>query len=243
VYFYKSKSLTEKLVVFNPLLLIHETVGTPMKKSLRISIITILFSSFSFSQNEKIDDNNIKYFDENYNPISKMEYNNRRREYRLLSIQGDSINHKVLSTRGNQGTLQNRKYLDSLLTLSTKTTIDSTKPLVIIYYPGKDHCNSSGSATRRTIKSWYKKMEKGVNKIKESNIIYIYKETDGLFGKNDGYKEWVKDPEQTIEKLFFKSHYPCSSFVVISENNDFISYFGEFAKEYVWKAVEMLTDE
>ncbi len=198
--------------------------------------------SFSYSQNKKVD-NNIKYFDENYNPISKTEFDNRKWKNRLLSIQGDSINHKILSLRENQGVLQNRKYLDSLLTSSTNKIIDSSKPLVIVYYPGKDPCNSSGSATRRTIRSWYKKMEKGINKIKESNIIYVYKTKDGLYGKNDGFKEWIKDPEQTIERLFFKRHYPCSSFVVISENNEFISYFGEFSKEYIWKAIDLMTDE
>lgn len=203
----------------------------------------ILISSFSFSQNQKIDNDNVKYFDENYNPISKADYENRKSDNGLLSIKGDSINHKILSIRENQETLQNRKYLDSLLTLSTNIKIDSTKPLVIVYYPGKDPCNSSGSATRKTTRSWYKKMEKGINKIRESNIIYVYKETEGLFGKNDGYKEWIKDPEQTIQRLFFKRHYPCSSFVVISEKGDFISIFGEFSKEYVYKAIEILTDE
>ena len=83
-------------------------------------------------------------------------------------------------------------------------------------------------------------MEKGINKIKESNIIYVYKTQEGLI---DGFKEWFKDPEQTIEKLFFKRHYPCSSFVIISENNEFISHFGEFSKEYLWKVLIMMTDE
>lgn len=211
-----------------------------MKKTLRILIITIFISSLSFSQNKKMNNEDYNYFDENYNPISKSEYENRKWKNGLLSIQGDSINHKILSVRENQGTLQKRKYLDSLLTLSSNKKIDSTKPLVILYYPGKDPCNSSGSATRRTKKSWYNKMEKGINKVRESNIIYVYKTQDGLI---DGFKEWVKDPEQTIERLFFKRHYPCSSFVVISENSEFISCFGEFSKEYVWKAVEILTNE
>ena len=214
-----------------------------MKKPFLIFIITVFISSFSFSQNQKNENDSIKYFDENYNPISKTEFKNRKRKNRLLSIQGDSINHKILSLRENQGTLHNRKHLDSLLTFSTKKKIDSTKPLVIIYYPGKDPCNSSGSATRRTKKIWYNKMEKGIDKIKESNVIYVYKTEVGLYGKNDGFKDWIKDPEQTIERLFFKKHYPCSSFVVISEKNEFISYFGEFAKEYVWKAVEIITSK
>jgi len=211
-----------------------------MKKTFRILIITIFTYSLSFSQNKNMDNDDFKYFDENYNPISKTEYDSRKWKNRLLSIQGDSINHKILSVREKQGALQNRKYLDSLLTLSSNRKIDSTKPLVILYYPGKDPCNSSGTATRRTKKSWYNKMEKEINKVRESNIIYIYKSKDGLI---DGFKEWIKDPEQTIERLFFKRHYPCSSFVVISGKGNFISYFGEFTKEYVWKAVEILTDE
>ncbi|WP_246085274.1 hypothetical protein [Paucihalobacter ruber] len=192
-----------------------------MKKTLRILILTTTISSFSFSQNKKIDNDNFKYFDEHYNPISKTEFDNKQWKNKLLNIQGDSINHKILSAREHQGTLQNRRYLDSLLTISTNRKIDSTKPLVIVYYPGKDPCNSSGSATRRSKKSWYNQMEKGIHKISESNIIYVYKTEEGLYGKNDGFKEWIKDPEHTIEKLFFKRHYPCSSFVVISENNDF----------------------
>ena len=211
-----------------------------MKKNLRILIISVFISSLSFSQNKKMNNDDYKYFDENYNPISKTEYDSRKWKNRLLSIQGDSINHKILSVRENQGALQNRKYLDSLLTLSANRKIDSTKPLVILYYPGKDPCNSSGTATRRTKKSWYNNMEKGINKVKESNVIYVYKTEDGLI---DGFKEWIKDPEQTIERLFFKRHYPCSSFVVISGKGNYISYFGEFTKEYVWKAVEILTDE
>lgn len=214
-----------------------------MKKSLLIVIIIILISNFSFAQNQKTDNNNIKYFDENYNPVSKTEYESRKLENRLLSIQGDSIHHKILSLREQEGTVANRKYLDSLLTRSTNKKIDSTKPLVIVYYPGKDPCNSSGTATRRSSKRWFTKMEKGIDKIRDSNIIYVYKDKGGLNGKNDGFKEWNKDPEHIIERLFFKRHYPCSSFVVVSENDHFISYFGEFAKDHVWKAVEVLTEE
>lgn len=213
-----------------------------MNNTIRIFIITVLISSFSFAQNKEVDQD-IKYFDESYNQISKSEFDEKRKGNRLLSVQGDSVNHKLLTLREFQGVLQNRRYVDSLLTSSTNQVIDSTKPLVIVYYPGKDPCNSSGIATRKTKRKWYKEMEKGINKIAASNIIYVYKTEDGLYGKNDGFKEWIKDPEQIIENLFFKRHYPCSSFVVIGENSEFITYFGEFAKTYVWNAVEILTDE
>ena len=211
-----------------------------MNITFQIFILTIFISGLSFSQNKITDNDDYKYFNESYNSISKIEYENRKWKYGLLDIQGDSVNHKLLSLRENKGTIQNRNYLDSLLTLSANKKIDSTKPLVILYYPGKDPCNSSGSSTRRTEKRWLDKMEKGISKIRESNIIYVYKTQDGLI---DGFREWIKDPQQTIESLFFKRHYPCSSFVVISENSEFISHFGEFSKESVWKALKLITNE
>ncbi|PHS07023.1 MAG: hypothetical protein COA88_09345 [Kordia sp.] len=213
-----------------------------MKQALQIFYLSILISNFSYSQNLKIEKNTIKYFDENYKPISNTEFQIKKWKNSFLSIQGDSINHKILSIRETHGTIGNKKALDSLLTSATNKKIDSSKPIVIIYYPGKDPCNSSGSATRKRIRNWYNKMEKGINKIKESTIIYIYKGTDGLYGKNDGFKNWVKDPENNIERLFFNRHYPCSSFVIISEKSEFISFFGEFSKEKIWETTKMLSN-
>ena len=213
-----------------------------MKKTLQIFCLTILISNFSNSQNQKIKNDDIKYFDENYIPISKTEFENKKWKNSLLSIEGDSINHKMLSIRWNQGTLENKKILDSLLTSATNKKIDSSKTIVIIYYPGKDPCNSSGSATKGYRKAWFKKLEKKLYKITQTKPIYIYKDKDGI-EKYDGIMTWYEDPNKTIESLFFKYHYPCNSFVVISEKGGFISYFGEFSKEYVWKAAKMLTDK
>ena len=213
-----------------------------MKKSLRIFITTIviLIASFSFSQNHQIDSDAIKYFDENYNSISKSQYKKRQLKKRLLSIQGDSINHKILSERTYQGKLNNKKSLDSLLSSTISNKIDSSKTVVIIYYPGKDPCNSNGSATKSSRKAWNEELEKKLFKITQTKPIYIYKDLDGQ-EKYDGIMTWYKDPYGTIERLFFKYHYPCESFVVISKEGEFVSYFGEFSKEYVWKAAEIVT--
>ena len=72
--------------------------------------------------------------------------------------------------------------------------------------------------------------------------VYIYKDGEGL-EKYDGIIKWHKDPNKIIEELFFKYHYPCMSFVAISGNGEFISFFGEFGKETVWTAVEILNNE
>ncbi len=39
---------------------------------------------------------------------------------------------------------------------------------------------------------------------------------------------------------FFDYNYPRSSFVVISRNGNFISYYGEFSKEYVWEVTQLM---
>ena len=134
----------------------------------------------------------------------------------------------------------NRILLDSLLRDRGNLIIDSNKPLVIIYYPGKDECNSSGSATRSSKKAWLNKMEKGINKIKPSNIIYIYKDSTGLIGRNDGFKNWNKDPDGIIEGTFFKEHPPCSGYTLISDSGRYISHLSEFDKKFLWQRLEQL---
>ncbi|WP_232758866.1 hypothetical protein [Flavobacterium sp. ALD4] len=129
-----------------------------MKKVLQIICIIILISNFSYSQNQNSEKNVIKYFDQNYNPLTQKEFENIRRTNKFLDIQGDSINHKVLLVREEQGTIQNKEILDLLLSSATNNKIDSSKPIVIIYYPGKDWWNSSGSATRGKVRKSFNEM-------------------------------------------------------------------------------------
>lgn len=205
-------------------------------------LFALLFSnSFLYSQNSSVDQNSLKFFDEKYNPISKTEFEKRKQEFKFLNIQGDSIHHRILVEREWQGKIENRKTLDSLLNIASKSDIDSAKPLVIIYYPGQDPCNSSGTATRRDKKNWYDELESRLKKIGSNNILYVYKDSKGLFGRNDGFRNWLKDPDSFVESHFFKRHYPCSSFVVISENGTFISYFGEYTKDQIWQTVKYLS--
>jgi hypothetical protein len=95
-----------------------------MKKVLQIICITILISNFSYSQNQNSEKNVIKYFDQNYNPLTQKEFENIRRTNKFLDIEGDSINHKVLLVREEQGTIQNKETLDLLLSSATNNKID-----------------------------------------------------------------------------------------------------------------------
>lgn len=213
-----------------------------MKNKLPVLCLLLLIWNTSFSQVQEVENNEIKYFDENYKPITEEEYEKRRWEHRLMRIQGDSSHHKILSVREYHGILENRKILDSLLSSATNKVIDSSKTIVIIYYPGKDRCNSSGLATKSSARVWNRRLKKRLYKITGTEPVYIYKNKEGL-EKYDGIVTWHKDPNGIIEKTFFKYHYPCQSFVAISKEGNFISLFGEFSKEDVWKAAEVLEEK
>lgn len=207
-----------------------------MKKVLLTLIFGILIYACSST---KIGNDKIKYFDENNIEISKSKFNRIRSTIKLLDIKGDSINHKKLTLREKRGKINDKKSFELLLEKELKLELDSNKPIVIIYYPGKDPCNSSGTSDKQWIESWYGQLEDGLNQVAQIKPIYIYKDNDGL-KKYDGILEWKKDPEGIVERLFFEHHYPCSSFVAISKNGEYISYFGEFGKEYVWEATQLM---
>jgi hypothetical protein len=207
-----------------------------MRKILLIIIFGVLIYSCSTS---KIGNNKTKYFDENNVEISKSKFNRIRSTNKLLDIHGDSTNHKKLTLREKRGKITNRALLELLLEKELNQELDSTKPLVIVYYPGKDPCNSSGSATKESRRIWFGQLEDGINQVAQTKPIYIYKNNDGL-EKYDGVLTWHKDPEGVVERSFFEYHYPCKSFVVISKDGNYISYFGEFGKEYVWEATQLM---
>jgi len=202
-----------------------------MKRPLLILFVVILFSACSTS---KFNKDGIRYFDENNEEVTKSKFKRVYARKSLFIIPGDSINQVRLTVRENHGRLDKRAALESILEKQIDREIDADKPMLVIYYPGKDKCNSTGSATKETRRIWYNELEEKLYKIAQIKPIYIYKSNNGL-EKYDGILTYHKDPNRIIERLFFQYHYPCSSFVVISKNGDYISYYGEFPKEHVWK--------
>ena len=197
---------------------------------------SILLSLFILSCSSTKD---YRYFDENNVEISKSKFNRIRLTNKLLDIPGDSINHKKLTLREKRGTLTNMPKFIETLKVGLNITLDATKPIAIIFYPGEDSCNSGGTGKKEWVKNWNKQLEDGLHQVAKIKPLYIYKDSKGL-ENYDGLLDWKQDPNQFIVQLFFKHHYPCSSFVVISSKGDYISYFGEFPKEFVWEAVQIL---
>ena len=206
---------------------------------MNIKILLVTFLIFIISACTSSKRNKTKYFDENNNQISKSKFTQIRSTHLLLEIPGDSINHKKLTLREKYGQISDRPLLQSVLEKATNQKLDSLKPIVIIYYPGKDPCNSSGYASSESKNFWYEILENGIYNIAQIKPIYIYKTYEGL-KKDEGYINWNKDPGGTIERLFFQYHYPCYSFVVISKNGDYVSYYGAFSNDYVWNATKLM---
>lgn len=181
----------------------------------------------------------IEYLDEKGNPISQTRFEYKRATNKYLDVPGDAPNQIRLVDRSETGQVHDLKQLYHLIESMTGNKPDETKPLVIIYHPGPDFCNSGGTTNIESRASWFKELDKGVFRIAQTKPVYVYKEENGI----EQYKNlipWYKDPEGAIEKLFFKYHYPCSSFTVIGKDGNYTSYFGEFSQQTVWAAAKTI---
>jgi len=202
---------------------------------MRILLKFLLLSIFIFSCSSTKD---YSYFDENTIEISKKAFNKKRQTRKYLPITIDSTTLK-LTTREKRGTLNNMSKFFETLEAGLNTKLDTSKPIAIIFYPGEDDCNNSGTTNKEWIKNWHEQLEDGLEQVAQIKPLYVYKNSKGI-EDYDGLLDWKQDPNQFIEQLFFKHHYPCKSFVVISGKGDYISYFGEFPKEFVWEAAQIL---
>lgn len=171
-----------------------------------------------------------RYFDVNHAEISKTAFEEKRATNTVLDIPGDSSHHHQLVNREEQGKIDDKTQLTTLLESALGKKIDATKPIVIIYYPGQDACNSA--ANPDFVTEGNKLLAADLFKQAKVKPIFVYKEPTGL-AKSGKNINWIKDPQQTIEKHFFKHHYPCGSFVVISKNGEYSSYFGEYMRSDV----------
>jgi len=203
-------------------------------KKIMLSIIPLLLLKFSTKAQEV---KNIRYFDVDNKEISKSTFEEKRSSNTFLDIPGDSSNHHKLINREEKGEINDRTKLISLLESVSSKKIDSLKPMVIIYHPGQDNHNVTGNTG--FIKAKYKDLEANLSKLYNVKPLYVYKEINGT-NKYGSSINWIKDPEQMIEKHFFKYHYPSGSFVVIAKNGNYISYFGEYMNDSILDATKKL---
>jgi len=148
------------------------------------------------------------YWDVNNNQLTESEFKKIRSTNKYLDIKVDSLDRKELIERTETGNIKNIEVYRSLLVNKSSEEINPKKPIVVIYHPGEDPCNSSGRATKRSLREWHYALKTGVEKLNGNAPIYLYKENTGL-EKYWKVVKWYKDPEGLTEKLFFKHNYTC----------------------------------
>lgn len=114
------------------------------------------------------------------------------------------------------------------------------KPLVVIFYPGKDECNSAPSMSEaKLLRSNHQALLKYAEKFGAAGPVYLYRYSQGL-EKYAGIHDWIPDPEGLFMKQFFAFPYPCKSFVVISPKGNYRAILGEFPVTQVAVALKKL---
>ncbi len=182
------------------------------------------------------------YLDPDNRKISEQEFNKYKRA-NLLIVKNDSLNFtKVMfrDRRSEAGSIENYTELKSSIESRTGAVIDDLKPVVVIYHPGPDKCNSSGTANTSDKIKWFKDLEKNTVRIAGVKAHYLYKMEKGV-EKMAKFFPWKKDPRAIIEQTFFDFHYPCSSFVIFNSKGKYMSFFGEFSQQQVLEHLDVMT--
>ncbi|HFA47805.1 MAG TPA: hypothetical protein ENJ95_02160 [Bacteroidetes bacterium] len=192
--------------------------------------------------------NNDFYFDENGNSIKKSKF--EKKVYKdgyldIKEIRNDSVMHRLVF-REEEGTI-NKNDLGQLrdyLKKCTGETFSSNEIIVIIYYPGKDPCNSSGVANtdRFLIKKYHQNLKQGLEEQGNVHLVNLYKSYEGLKPQK-GIVKWYPDVDGEIEQRFFKQHYPCRSYVVINTTGAYYAYFGEYPDSTIIDVVKIFNEK
>lgn len=114
------------------------------------------------------------------------------------------------------------------------------KMLLVIFYPGKDECNSSGQGNNAdSFQKEHKTLLKWAEKHLATEPVYLYANPSGL-EKYQGKISYKPDPDSLFQKQFFKYPYPCGSFVVIHPNGTFRGILGGYPLSQVEVAMKKL---
>jgi hypothetical protein len=182
-----------------------------------------------------------KYYDAAGKELSKAEFDHIERTQNYLGVIVDSTaNAHQLVRREEWGVLPSAEDIYSKLETATGKSMDRNKYLLILYYPGKDRCNSSGMATPADYAHNDSELTRHLQKIAPTQVVHIYKDSKGLKKLYGNLSKHYQDPGALIERTFFKYHYPCGSYVIIRPDGAYGSYFGEYAYEDILERAKAL---
>ncbi|CAM3879369.1 hypothetical protein FLJU110815_03410 [Flavobacterium jumunjinense] len=206
-----------------------------MKKTLLILCLCFFFTLLNYSQEKKF-----VFYDDTSQIVTEEEfYKKFKTGYSDLIFENDSIIQYFLIKTINHGKLNDEDFNKVKSSLLKEDEIEN-EIIVIVYIPGQDSCNSKiKNSTWNIFDRDYRRKLKQITPIKH---FWIYKEGSNIKYYYPKSYRWQQDPNQLIESLFFKYHYSCCSAVVIDENGNYVTYFGEFGKREVWKIAQELID-
>jgi hypothetical protein len=170
--------------------------------------------------------------------ITREQYEKQILEGPYFGVPGKDADEQVLVHRMPFGQIANPiVYYEKTDNLEA---FNLGKSLIVIYYPGKDECNSTGMGNNSsTFKKEHETLLKWAEKENAANPIYLYSRSEGLkkYGKSI---QWNPDPEMIFAREFFKFPYPCGSFVVIHPSGNYRSILGEYPLSQIQVALKNL---
>ncbi|SDA46712.1 hypothetical protein SAMN03080617_00548 [Algoriphagus alkaliphilus] len=177
------------------------------------------------------------YYNETGKRILQGDYEEKILNGPYFGVPGDEEGVMKLVHRMPAG-LVDAKFIYQKLGL--EDAYSAGRPLIVLYYPGKDECNSTGLGnTPESLRKKVKAISRYAEKHDAVAPLYFYKNPHGL-EKYQGIQQWTADPDGLFENQFFPFHYPCGSFVVISPKGKFRAILGEYPISQIDVALKKL---
>jgi hypothetical protein len=177
------------------------------------------------------------YFNELGNRITYADYEQKILSGPYFGVPGAKEGDKKLVHRMPAGLTNAKLFYEKLGMLAD---FQAGRPLVVIFYPGKDECNSAASTSDpKLLRSNHEAVLKYAQKFETATPVYLYQQPHGL-EKYAGIQTWLPDPEGIFATHFFQFPYPCKSFVVISPKGNYRAILGEFPISQISVALKKL---
>ncbi len=177
------------------------------------------------------------YFNELGKRITYADYEQKILSGPYFGVPGEKPGDQKLVHRMPTGLTNARLFYEKLGMLSD---FHAGRPLVVIFYPGKDECNSAASTSdTKLLRSNHEAVLKYAKKFGTASPVYLYQQAHGL-EKYAGIHSWIPDPEGVFATHFFQFPYPCKSFVVISPKGNYRAILGEFPISQISVALKKL---
>ena len=177
------------------------------------------------------------YFNELGNRITYADYEQKILSGPYFGVPGAKEGDKKLVHRMPAGLTNAKLFYEKLGMLAD---FQAGRPMVVIFYPGKDECNSARTTSDpKTLSSDYSAVLRYIKKHGAAAPVYLYQQPHGL-EKYEGIHSWAPDPEGVFTKQFFSFPYPCKSFVVLSPKGNYRAILGEFPISQIDVALKKL---